>query len=114
MARPDRRRAATDDETGAAGGDSGGALRLDRWLHHARLFKTRTLAADRVEAGGVRLNGQPCRKPAQLVRPGDVLTVPTPGGLRSLRVRAPGARRGPPAEARGLYDDLDAPEGAAG
>lgn len=30
---------------------SSDAIRLDRWLHHARLFKTRTLAADPSAAG---------------------------------------------------------------
>ncbi|MGR3544815.1 MAG: S4 domain-containing protein, partial [Paracoccus sp. (in: a-proteobacteria)] len=39
--------------------DHPGALRLDRWLFHARLFKSRGLAAERIEGGGIRLNGQP-------------------------------------------------------
>ena len=91
-------------------------IRLDRWLCHARVFKTRSLAADRIAAGGIRVNGVPCRKPGQELRPGDVVTAAVPGGVRSLRMRAPGARRGPPAEARLLYDDLDAPaeDGAPG
>nr|WP_254368165.1 RNA-binding S4 domain-containing protein [Paracoccus sp. Z118] len=79
---------------------------MDRWLFHARVFKTRSFAADRIATGGVRLNGQPCRKPGQNVRPGDVVTAATPGGVRVLRVLSPGERRGPAAEARGLYDDL--------
>ena len=89
------------------------SIRLDRWLCHARVFKTRSLAADRICAGGIRVNGTPCRKPGQELRPGDVVTAAVPGGVRSLRMRAPGARRGPPAEARLLYDDLDAPAGDA-
>lgn len=89
--------------------DQGDAIRLDRWLCHARVFKTRTLAADRIAAGGVRVNGQPCRKPAQSLRPGDVVTAAVPGGVRSLQVVAPGHRRGPPSEAQTLYVDLDAP-----
>ena len=91
----------------AAPGD--GPIRLDRWLYHARLIKTRTLAADRVEAGGIRVNGQPCRKPATLLRPGDVVTAAVPGGVRTLRLVAPGTRRGPAAEAQALYEDLDRP-----
>ncbi|WP_134726769.1 RNA-binding S4 domain-containing protein [Paracoccus luteus] len=93
------------------------AIRLDRWLCHARVFKTRSLAADRIAAGGVRINGTPCRKPAHEVRPGDVVTAAVPGGVRSLRVLAPGERRGPAAEAQGLYEDLDRPaadDGPAG
>ena len=84
-----------------------GAIRLDRWLHHARLFKTRTLAADAIGGGGVRLNGQPCRKPAQIVRPGDAVTVSAHGRVRVLRVRALGERRGPAVEAAGLYEEIE-------
>ena len=88
------------------------AIRLGRWLCHARVFKTRTLAADRISEGGVRLNGQPCRKPGQVVRPGDIVTAATFGKVRVLRVVAPGERRGPAAEAQALYDDLTDPPDA--
>ncbi|SEH82438.1 RNA-binding S4 domain-containing protein [Paracoccus alkenifer] len=83
------------------------AIRLDRWLFHVRAFKSRTLAAERIAAGGVRLNGAPCRKPGHEVRPGDVVTVAAPSGVRSLLVLAPGLRRGPAAEAQTLFKDLD-------
>lgn len=86
------------------------AIRLDRWLCHARVFKTRTLAAERIAAGGVRINGAPCRKPGHEVKVGDVVTAAAPGGVRSLRVLSPGERRGPASEARALYEDLDAPD----
>lgn len=88
-------------------------IRLDRWLCHARVFKTRTLAADRIAEGGVRVNGAPCRKPGYELKPGDIVTAAVPGAVRSLRMISPGERRGPPAEARTLYEDLDAPPGAA-
>lgn len=92
----------------------GEAIRLDRWLCHARVFKTRTLAADRIAAGGVRLNGQPCRKPGQVVRPGDVIMAATFGKVRVLRVISAGERRGPATEARLLYEDLtDPPDGCS-
>lgn len=84
------------------------SIRLDRWLCHARVFKTRTMAADRISEGGVRVNGAPCRKPGYEVKIGDVVTAAAPGGVRSLRVLSPGERRGPAAEARELYEDLDA------
>ena len=85
-------------------------IRLDKWLCHARVFKTRTLAADRIAAGGIRINGAPCRKPGHEVKVGDVVTAAAPGGVRSLRVLSPGDRRGPASEARALYEDLDAPD----
>lgn len=92
----------------AKGGDAADetAIRLDRWLHFARLFKTRTAAADAIIGGGVRLNGQPCRKPAHILRNGDVLTVSRGGHVRVLRVLRPGARRGPASEAVGLYEEI--------
>jgi ribosome-associated heat shock protein Hsp15 len=91
-----------------AEGDDG-AIRLDLWLYHARLCKTRALAAKLAEGGRLRVNGQPTAKAHRQVRPGDVLTFPLAGRIRVLRVLAPGTRRGPAPEARGLYDDLDPP-----
>ena len=90
---------------GAAAAE-GDRIRLDRWLFHARMLKTRTIAAERISAGGIRLNGAPCRKPAHLVGPGDTVTVASDRWVRALRVLAPGTRRGPPAEAQSLYRDL--------
>lgn len=81
-------------------------LRLDKWLFHARLFKSRGLAAERIAGGGVRLNGQPCRKPAKAVRPGDRLTISAYGQVHSLEILALGIRRGPAPEAQALYHDL--------
>ena len=89
-----------------AGGSD--AIRLDRWLHHVRLFKTRTLAAEAIGGGGIRLNGQPCRKPAQLVRPGDTVTISAHGRVRVLRMLHPGERRGPATEAATLYEEIEA------
>ncbi|QRZ13887.1 RNA-binding S4 domain-containing protein [Paracoccus methylovorus] len=86
--------------------EGAGAIRLDRWLHHARLFKTRTLAADAIGAGGIRVNGQPCSKPAQVVRSGDTITVSAHGRVRVMRVLVLGERRGPASEAATLYEEL--------
>ena len=84
-------------------------LRLDKWLWSARFFKTRDLAAEVIESGHLRLNSQPCRKPGQTVRPGDVVTAATPGKVRVLRVVASGERRGPATEAQALFEDLTDP-----
>lgn len=94
------------DETGSevAGED---AIRLDRWLHHARLFRTRTQAAEAISGGGIRLNGQACRKPAHVVRPGDSVTVSAHGRVRAMRVLALAERRGPATEAATLFEELD-------
>jgi ribosome-associated heat shock protein Hsp15 len=85
-------------------------LRIDKWLWHARFFKTRTLAAAEVSAGHVRLNAQKIHKPAQTVALGDVLTFPKGRDVRVIRVDRIGTRRGPALEAQMLYTDLDPPE----
>ncbi len=83
--------------------------RLDKWLWFARVVKTRTLAADLVEAGKVRVNRTKITKPSQAVRVGDVLTVSVGPRVRLLKVLAFGERRGPPAQAQLLFADLSPP-----
>ena len=84
-------------------------IRVDKWLWHARFYKTRSLAAKQVSAGHVRLNSGKISKPAQNVSPGDVLTFPQGRQIRVVRVEAIGERRGPAAEAQALYFDLTEP-----
>jgi ribosome-associated heat shock protein Hsp15 len=81
-------------------------LRLDTWLWHARLARTKSACAALVEAGGFRLNRQPVTKAHARLRVGDVLTFSWQGEERVWRVLALGARRGPASEARALYEDL--------
>ena len=83
-------------------------LRLDKWLFQARFFKSRALAAEVVEEGHLRINGQHCGKPGHGVAVGDVLTFPQGALIRVVRVLELGERRGPATEARRLYADLDA------
>lgn len=85
--------------------------RLDKWLWHARFFRSRTLAAKLCEAGKVRVNRQPVSKPSAGVRPGDLLTFPQGNTIRVVKVLALGDRRGPAPEAQALYEDqTPAPE----
>ncbi len=48
--------------------------RLDKWLWAARIFKTRTLAADYCKNGRVSINGAQA-KPSRCVKPGDSVSV---------------------------------------
>lgn len=89
---------------GAAGGVA--RIRLDKWLWHARIFKTRSLATRQVLGGLMRVNGAKTSKPAQAVGPDDTLTFALGGRVRVLRIVASGARRGPAPEAQALYCDL--------
>ena len=86
--------------------DSDDRLRIDKWLWFARLAKTRTLAQKLAISGRVRVNRQKNDSHARQLRIGDVLTITLDSGVRVLRVAATGSRRGPAAEAQGLYEDL--------
>ncbi|QFT93720.1 Heat shock protein 15 [Roseovarius sp. THAF9] len=85
-------------------------IRLDKWLWHARFFKTRSLATKLVTGGHMRVNAQRVSKASASVRPGDVLTFPKERDIRVIRILAVGERRGPAPEAQALYDDLDPPK----
>ncbi len=88
-------------------------LRLDKWLWHARFYRSRSLAAKLCQAGPMRINGSPVAKAHYLVREGDVLTFVWNGHVRVVQVRALGVRRGPASEAQTLYAELDADGRAA-
>jgi ribosome-associated heat shock protein Hsp15 len=83
---------------------------MDVWLWRARFAKTRAAAARLIAEGGVRLvRGDASRaidKPSQVLALGDVLLIRRSAALAQIRVAGFGARRGPPAEARALYEDL--------
>jgi ribosome-associated heat shock protein Hsp15 len=80
--------------------------RLDKWLWCARFMKLRAACARWVSEGSVRINRQPTDKPHARLRTGDVLTLPLGRDIRVVRVVALATRRGPPAEARALYEEL--------
>jgi ribosome-associated heat shock protein Hsp15 len=83
-------------------------LRIDRWLWCARFFKTRSVAADAVRSGHVRLNGQRV-KPAHAVKIGDALTIELRDeSERDVRIAAIPVRRGPAPEAAAAY--VETPE----
>jgi ribosome-associated heat shock protein Hsp15 len=85
------------------------AARLDKWLWFARFARTRSLAAKLCAEGAVSIAGAIVLKPGHVVRVGDMLAVRQGALLRQVTVRALGARRGPPAEARLLYDEPTPP-----
>jgi len=83
--------------------------RLDQWLWFARLVKSRSRAARLCLAGSVRVNQITLKKANQMVRIGDTIAVTQGAFCRTVRVLGLGARRGPPAEARRLYEEMSAP-----
>lgn len=83
--------------------------RLDKWLWHARFFKTRVLAAEAARSGKVRVNGARAQKASVFIRVGDVLTVARSGRVLVVRVVAFAARRGSATDAAALYAPMDEP-----
>ena len=81
--------------------------RLDKWLFHARFYRTRPVAQAAASAGKMRLNGVRVDKPGHAVKPGDVLTLGRGADVMAVRVLALAERRGPASEARNLYEVLD-------
>ena len=81
--------------------------RLDKWLFHARFYRTRPLAQAATAGGRVRLNGIKIDKPGHALKPGDVLTLGRGGQVIAVRVLALAERRGPATEARTLYEVLE-------
>ena len=49
-------------------------LRVDKWLHHVRIFKTRTLATQACDRSQVKIEHQ-ALKPSRELRVGDVLNI---------------------------------------
>lgn len=82
-------------------------MRLDKWLWQARFFKSRSIAAELIEDGHVRVNGTRISRPGRDITQGDTLTFPQGNRIRVIRILALGLRRGPAAEAQALYLDLD-------
>ncbi len=85
---------------------SDATLRIDKWLWHARFLKSRSGAQRFLDERIVRVNRLPVSKPSALVRVGDVVTLPFEREVRVVRILALGVRRGPPAEARTLWEEI--------
>jgi ribosome-associated heat shock protein Hsp15 len=87
-----------------------GRVRFDKWLWAARFYKTRSLAAQAIDAGQARLNDARV-KPAHAVRAGDVVVVRKDATSWTVRVTAVSDRRGSAVVAATLYRET--PESAA-
>lgn len=85
------------------------SLRLDKFLWFARFVKTRGAAQDLAEDGRLRLNGRVVAQAHAAVRVGDVLSFAVHGKVRVVAVEGLPTRRGPPAEARALYREIEGP-----
>ena len=80
--------------------------RIDKWLWHARVVRTRSAAAALAASGHVRINGQRIEAASRPVRAGDVVTVALDRTVRIMKVTGFADRRGDADAARVLYEDL--------
>ncbi len=84
------------------------AVRIDRWLSAARIFKSRTQAHDACGGGLVRVNGDPVRS-SHPVRVGDEVRAHAPRGLVILKILKLADKRLGPKPALELYEDHSPP-----
>jgi ribosome-associated heat shock protein Hsp15 len=80
--------------------------RIDRWLWHARVVRTRTAAASLASAGHVRVNGAKIAAPGREIRCGDVITVALDRHVRVLKVCGFAERRRDASAARALFEEI--------
>ena len=59
--------------------------RIDKWLWAARIYKTRSIAADACKNGRVTINGV-CVKPSRPLKEGEVVSVKKPPVTYSFKV----------------------------
>ncbi len=88
------------------GDQSGGKVRIDKWLWAARFFKTRTLAKTAIEGGKVQLEGQRV-KVSREISPGDTLRIRQGWDEREIVVKATSEQRRSAPIAQTLYEETE-------
>ena len=83
------------------------AVRLDKWLWAARIYKTRALAREMIEGGKVHYNGQRS-KPGKVVELNASLTLRQGNDERIIVVKGITEQRRPASEAVALYEETAA------
>lgn len=86
--------------------DDSGKVRIDKWLWAARFFKTRGLAAEAIDGGKIRYDGER-PKAAKEVRLGAVLRITRSDGEWEVIVRGLSIQRRGAPEAALLYEETE-------
>lgn len=87
--------------------DDADRARMDKWLWAARFFKARSLAADAISGGQVRIKGERV-KAARPVKLGEELAIRIGPYEYIVKVTGLSARRGSAADAALLYQETEA------
>jgi ribosome-associated heat shock protein Hsp15 len=86
---------------------SADSVRIDKWLWAARFFKTRSQAANAVDSGKVRVDGERV-KTARALKPDDLLQIDNGATEWEVTVLALSDKRGNATQAQALYRETDA------
>ena len=84
--------------------------RIDKWLWHARFFKTRSLCQKQITTGKIRVDREKISSPSRKVIVGNVLTITREREIKIIEIIGIADKRGPYSEARLLYNDLSPPK----
>jgi ribosome-associated heat shock protein Hsp15 len=82
-------------------------VRIDKWLWAARFFKTRSLAADAVDRGRIKINAENV-KPARSVKVNDKILIDNGSSRWEVIVLGLSDKRGPAPVAQALYRETEA------
>lgn len=85
------------------------SARIDKWLWAARIFKTRSIAAEACKNGRITIKGFNV-KPSHTIKAGDVVSVRKPPITYSFEVLKPIEQRVGAKLINEIYNDVTAPE----
>jgi ribosome-associated heat shock protein Hsp15 len=84
-------------------------MRIDKWLWAVRLFKSRTLAAEAVNGGKIKIEGSSI-KPSREIKTGETLTVQSGPVKKTYKVLGLPEKRGSAKVAAENVQDITTPE----
>ena len=79
--------------------------RLDKWMWHARIAKTRSLCAKLISSGNVKINEEKISKASRLIQIDEIITVTLPRRTLIYQVKAFAETRGNATLASALFID---------
>lgn len=88
-------------------GGTGDSIRIDRLLVFLRFARTRSAAQALIDTHALRRNRKHVLRGSEQARIGDVLTLALGSHVRVIELTSLPNRRGPPAEARSYYREVD-------